>query len=98
MDHVVLLSRTFVFSRLQIGIINKTIDAAMQALAEYILSELRSSSYCPVYEEQLWRLWPSNDDNREKEIRAFAQDRGLRLRYYCKGQCAVFDKKKSSNA
>ena len=67
----------------------------MQAFAEYILSELRSASYCPVYEEQLRRLWPSDND-REGKIRAFAQERGLRLRYYCKGQCAVFDKKRAT--
>ena len=62
----------------------------MHALAEHLLNELRSASYCPVYEEQLRRLWPINDSNREAKIRSFAEERGLRLRFYCEGQCAVF--------
>ena len=68
----------------------------MQALADFILAELRSASYCGIFEEQLVRVWPTNDDNREAKIRRFAQERGFRLRYYCKGQCAVFDKQRSS--
>jgi len=63
----------------------------VQALADYILKELRSASYCAIYEEQLMRLWPVTDNDREAKIRSFAQERGLRLRFYCKGQCAVFD-------
>ena len=68
---------------------------SMQALAEFILSELRSGTYCPVYEEQLARLWPIDDRNREAKIRSFAEEKGLRLRFYCRGQCAVFDKYRS---
>jgi hypothetical protein len=64
----------------------------VQALAEHILSELRLATYCPVYEEQLGRLWPIADRNREAKIRSFAEEKGLRLRFYCQGQCAVFDK------
>jgi hypothetical protein len=37
-----------------------------------------------------------NDSNREAKIRSFAEERGLRLRFYCKGQCAVFDKQRSN--
>jgi hypothetical protein len=68
----------------------------MQALADYILDELRSASYCPVYEEQLARLWPMTDNDREAKIRSFAEERGFRLRFYCQGQCAVFDKQRSA--
>ena len=64
----------------------------VQALTDYILNELRSASYCPVYEEQLIPLWPITDNGREAKIRSFAQERGLRLRFYCEGQCAVFAK------
>jgi hypothetical protein len=64
----------------------------VQALAEYILSELRSASYCPVFEEQLIPVWPITANDREAKMRAFAEERGLRLRFYCEGQCAVFAK------
>jgi hypothetical protein len=70
----------------------------VQALTDYILNELRSSSYCPVYEEQLVRLWPIKDSDRETKIRSFAEERGVRLRFYCEGQCAVFDKRRSNSA
>jgi hypothetical protein len=68
----------------------------VQALAEFIVNELRSASYCPVYEEQLGRLWPITESDREAKIRSFAEERGLRLRFYCQGQCAVFDKRRSN--
>lgn len=67
----------------------------MQALADYVWSELRSANYCPVYEEQLVALWPITDNDREAKIRSFAEEQGFRLRFYCKGQCAVFDKQRS---
>jgi hypothetical protein len=68
----------------------------VQALAEFILSELRSATYCPIYEEQLVRLWPIGNSGREAKIRSFAEEQGFRLRFYCEGQCAVFDKHRSA--
>ena len=70
----------------------------MQALAEFILSELKSATYCPVYEEQLGRLWPITDNAREAKIRVFAEERGFHLRFYCRGQCAVFDKRQRAHS
>jgi len=64
----------------------------LDALADHILKELQSANYCAVYEEQLKPLWPINDQDREKNIQSFAKERGLRLRFYLKGQCAVFEK------
>ena len=81
---------------LQKGVPRRTILGSVQALAEFILSELRSATYCPVYEEQLIRLWPIDDTEREAKIRSFAEERGFRLRFYCEGQCAVFDKQRST--
>ena len=80
---------------LQKGVPGRIISGSMQALAEFILGELRSATYCPVYEEQLMRLWPVTQSDREAKIRSFAEERGFRLRFYCRGQCAVFDKKRS---
>lgn len=70
----------------------------MQALADFILSELRSATYSSVYEEQLVRLWPIGESDREAKIRSFAEEQGFRLRFYCEGQCAVFDKQRSVRA
>jgi len=68
---------------------------SLDALAEHILKELQSASYCAIYEEQLKPLWPINDLDREKKIQSFAKERGLRLRFYLKGHCAVFEKEHS---
>jgi hypothetical protein len=81
---------------LQKGVPRGTILGSVQALAEFILGELRSATYCPVYEEQLIRLWPVTQSDREAQIRSFAEERGFRLRFYCHGQCAVFDKQRSA--
>ena len=67
----------------------------VKALADFILSELRTASYCPIYEEQLFPIWSIDDTNREAKIRYFAEERGFHLRFYCPGQCAVFDKYRS---
>ena len=64
-------------------------------LADHILKELQSADYCAVYEEQLNPLWPTNDQDREKKLQSFAKEPGLRLRFYLKGQCAVFEKEHS---
>jgi len=69
----------------------------VQALAEFILTELRSAGYCPIYEEQLVRLWPIGASDREAMIRSFAEQQGFRLRFYCEGQCAVFEKQRSAH-
>jgi hypothetical protein len=39
----------------------------------------------------LKRLWPLNQKNREAKIAQFAAEYGLRLRFYRKGLCAIFD-------
>ena|SRR5215467_2692105 len=66
----------------------------MKLLAQRIESELRHSKWkhCAIYEEELQRLWPLETTDREANIAQFAKTSGLRLRFYQKGLCAIFDK------
>jgi hypothetical protein len=66
----------------------------MKLLAQRIESELRHGpwKHCAVYEDELERLWPLEEQDREAKIVEFAKTYGLRLRFYHKGLCAIFDK------
>ena len=66
----------------------------MKMLARRIKRELGlgESTYCAVYEDELKRVWPLNQKNREAKIGQFAEEYGFRLRFYRKGLCAIFDK------
>jgi hypothetical protein len=45
-----------------------------------------------VYEEELSRVWPDDEKQREVFIAQFARNNGLRLHFYRDGLCAIFDK------
>jgi hypothetical protein len=66
----------------------------MRKLAAQIRRELRESSllipYCAIYEEELQRFWPSELPDREAKIEEFAKEHGLKLRFYKRGLCAIF--------
>jgi LAS superfamily LD-carboxypeptidase LdcB len=40
----------------------------------------------------LERIWPRDEEDREKKIAEFAKKFGFRLRFYSKGLGALFDK------
>ena len=48
--------------------------------------------HCAIYEDELKRLWPINQEDREAKIAQFAMHYGFRLRFYRQGLCAIFDK------
>jgi signal transduction histidine kinase len=63
----------------------------MQQLASNIAKELETAEHCAIYLSEMARVWP-DAKTREQEIRAFAERRHLRLRYYRDGFVAIFDK------
>ena len=69
----------------------------MRILAGLIRRELRlqASEYghCAVYEDELQRVWPIDEDNRKAKIKQFADQNGFRLVYYKRGLCAIFEQK-----
>ena len=66
----------------------------MKILATQIERELQlgGRAHCAVYEDELVRLWPLNEKDREAKIAQFAKEHGFRLRFYREGLCAIFDK------
>ena len=68
----------------------------MKILARLIKRRLRShakSEYCAIYEYQLQRLWPIDEVNRKQKIAQFADENGLKLIFYRRGLCAIFEPK-----
>jgi hypothetical protein len=67
----------------------------MKILAGLIRRELRLQSgeygHCTVYEDELQRVWPINEENRKAKIEQFGHENGFRLVYYKRGVCAIFE-------
>ena len=64
----------------------------MSTLAAQIHSELERDERYTTYEFELARIWSLDERDRESKIAQFAEENGLRLRFYRVGWCAVFDK------
>jgi hypothetical protein len=66
----------------------------LKKLASQIARQLQGGDWmhCAIYEQELQRLWPLNQKDREAKIAQFANEYGFRLRFYRKGLCAIFDK------
>jgi len=66
----------------------------MKRLASEIERGLQSREYkhYAVYENELQRIWPLTEKDREAKIAQFAKEYGFRLRHYKPGLCAIFDK------
>jgi hypothetical protein len=67
----------------------------MENLARRINSELRKSgkqAHFAVYEDELRRIWPVTDKDREARIARFAVEHGFQLGFYKQGLCAIFKK------
>jgi hypothetical protein len=65
----------------------------METLAKQIEERMHGVwKHCMIYDTELERIWPINEENREEKIAQFAKQYGFRLRFYGKGMCAIFDK------
>jgi DNA-binding CsgD family transcriptional regulator len=65
----------------------------MQTLAKQLEERIYGEwKHCVIRDEELERIWPINEENREEKIAQFARKYGFRLKFYQKGTCAVFDK------
>jgi hypothetical protein len=65
----------------------------MRKLLRQIKRELKTANHCAVYEEELSRVWP-DENQRAPKVARFAEDNGFRLRFYRDGLCAIFDKER----
>jgi hypothetical protein len=62
----------------------------VDALASQIDRALKLSNHCAVYEEELSRVWPMPDKDREAKIKSFAYGKRLQVAFYKEGLCAIF--------
>jgi hypothetical protein len=71
----------------------------MKFLARRIKRDLRARTgtfgHCAIYEEQLQRVWPLNEENRKAKIAQFAKEYGFQLSFYKHGLCAIFEREAS---
>jgi hypothetical protein len=70
----------------------------MKLLSKRILRELETETntigHCAIYENELQRLWPLDEENRRAKIEQFAKEHGFKLSFYKRGLCAIFEKDK----
>ena len=65
----------------------------METLAKQIEGRMHGTwNHCIIRDEELQRIWPIQEEDREEKIAQFATKYGFRLRFYKKGLCAIFDK------
>ena len=64
----------------------------MRKLLRQIERELKTAKHFAIYEDELSRIWPHDGNQREPKLARFAEQHGFRLRFYCAGLCAIFDK------
>jgi hypothetical protein len=71
--------------------------SGMKNLARRIKQELKIQTserqHCAIYEDQLQRIWPLTERNRESKIAQFAKQFGFHLAFYKQGLCAIFEKR-----
>jgi hypothetical protein len=71
----------------------------MKILAKRIERELETEArrigHCAIYEVELQRIWPLNEENRKAKIEQLAKEQGFKLSFYKQGLCAIFEKEGS---
>jgi hypothetical protein len=74
----------------------KHVRGGMKTLAKRITHllevETAERGHCAVYEDELQRIWPIDEENRKAKIEQFANAYGFKLSFYKKGLCAIFEK------
>jgi len=72
----------------------------VKILANHITRELerqtKNLGHCAIYENELQRIWPLDEKDREKKIAQFAREYGFHLSFYKHGLCAIFLKEPPS--
>ncbi len=69
---------------------------SVKILASQVKRQLETQTtnlgHCAIYEEELQRIWPLDEEDREKKIAQFAWDYGFHLSFYKSGLGAIFVK------
>ena len=74
----------------------------MKTLAAFVASGIERQleagrwKHCAIYENELLRIWPLDQKDREATIAQFAKEYGFRLTFYKAGLCAIFTPEENS--
>jgi len=60
-----------------------------QLIRRQLQLEANEFGHCAIYEDELQRVWPKNEENRKAKLAQFAKEHGFRLIYKL-GLCALF--------
>jgi hypothetical protein len=55
---------------------------------------IAAARHCALYEDELQRVWPLDEENRRAKIEQFGNENGFRLVYYKPGLCAIFEEER----
>jgi hypothetical protein len=55
-------------------------------------TQTKEIGHCAIYEEELQRIWPPDEKDRERKIAQFAREYGFHLSFYKQGLGAIFIK------
>ena len=58
----------------------------------HLLLDTGKWGHCAIYENELQRIWPLNEENRKQKIEQFAKEYGFHLSFYKAGLWAMFEK------
>jgi hypothetical protein len=65
-------------------------SVSFSAASDLALCQAGQWQHCAVYEQELERIWPLSEKDREAKIAQFAKQYGFRLAFYKEGLCAIF--------
>jgi len=71
---------------------NRHLKILAERIARKLAVETQKGGHCGIYEDELQRIWPLDEENRKEKIAQFAKEYGFKLSFYTKGLCAIFEK------
>jgi hypothetical protein len=71
------------------------LHGGMKIRAKRLQVETTKAGHCAIYEDELQRIWPLNEEDRKAKIAQFAKEHGFKLSFYKQGLCAIFEKQDS---
>jgi hypothetical protein len=60
-------------------------------------AETQKVGHCGIYEDELQRIWPLDEENRKEKIAQFAKEYGFKLSFYKKGYARSSRKNRRAN-
>ena len=78
--------------RINIGNNSPSVKILASKIERELETQTEKLGHCVIYEEELQRIWPLDEENRERKVAQFARDCGFHLRFYKDGLCAIFVK------